>query len=109
MNFRDRPVAVWAFPLAILIAALLIMASDLGNISSGLRNALFDSYQRSAPRPFEDTTSKSGFPVRVLAIDENALAKFGPWPWPHGLIAHVVSALKAQGAAVAVLAFPLEP
>ena len=108
MNFRDRPAAVWAFPLAILIAALLIMASDLGNFSSGLRNALFDSYQRSAPRHFEDTTSKSGFPVRVLAIDGNALAKYGPWPWPHGVIAHVVSALKAQGAAVAVLAFPLE-
>jgi adenylate cyclase len=108
MNFRDRPVAVWAFPLAILIAALVIMASDLGNFSSGLRNALFDSYQRSTPRAYEDPAAKSGLSVHVLDVDENALARFGPWPWPHGVLAHVVSELKDRGAAVVVLAFPLE-
>jgi adenylate cyclase len=108
MNFRDRPVAVWAFPLAMLVAALLVLGSGIGNFASSLRNALFDSYQRSAPRAFEDTGAKAGFPVRVLDIDENALARFGPWPWPHALLGRVISELKDQGAALVVLSFPLE-
>ncbi len=108
MNFRDKPVALWAFPLAMLVAALLLLGTNAGNFAAGLRYALFDSYQRSAPRPYEDTAAKSGFPVRVLDIDATALSKFGPWPWSHATLARVVSGLKAQGAAVVVMAFPLD-
>ena len=108
MNFRDRPFAVWAVPFAMLVAALLVLGSNSGDVATRLRNTLFDSYQRSAPRPYEDTAAKSGFGVRVLDVDQAALEKFGPWPWPHAVLAHVISGLKDAGAAIVVVTFPLD-
>ncbi len=108
MNLRDRPVAVWALPLAMLVAALLVLGTDAGDIATRLRGILFDAYQHSAPRLYQDTAARTGLKVRVLDVDEASLARLGPWPWPRATLAKIATELKNAGAAVAVFAFPLD-
>lgn len=57
----------------------------------------FDLYQQLAPREYRDA------PVRVVDIDEEALARFGQWPWPRSLLAKLVDRLADAGAAVVAL------
>jgi adenylate cyclase len=108
MNFGDRPAAVWASPLAMLVVALLVLGSDAGALATSLRGILFDAYQHAAPRSYEDAREKSGFAVKVLSVDEASLAHFGPWPWPHATLAKLTDDMKAAGAAIVVFAFPLD-
>ena len=102
MSLRDRPVAVWAFPLAMLGVALFLLGTDVGGVALWLRGALFDAYQVSHPRTYEDTSERGGHSVRVLDIDAASVERFGPWPWPHATLAQLVNGLKAQGASVVV-------
>src|SRR5437868_6267907 len=106
MNFHDRPRAIWALPLLVLAMAMIVLASDWGDIAGGMRRSLFDSYQRAAPRPYQDTRQTSGFAVRVLEIDPASAARFGPWP--RTVLARMISKLRAGGAKAVVLAFPLD-
>jgi adenylate cyclase len=108
MNFRDRPRSIWALPALVLALTIGMLASDWGGIASGLRGTLFDFYQRTDPRPYQDTEPVSGLRVRVLDVDAASLARFGPWPWPHAVLARLLSKLQAAGARMAVLAVPLD-
>ncbi|KQW85747.1 hypothetical protein ASC89_01305 [Devosia sp. Root413D1] len=58
-----------------------------------LREIAFDFYQRLHPRP------QGEFPVRVIDIDEAALAEFGQWPWPRDRLAALTDRLTELGAA----------
>ena len=58
-----------------------------------LREIAFDFYQRLHPRP------QAEFPVRVIDIDEAALAEFGQWPWPRDRLATLTDRLTELGAA----------
>lgn len=58
-----------------------------------LREIAFDFYQRLHPRP------QAEFPVRVIDIDETALAEFGQWPWPRDRLATLTDRLTELGAA----------
>jgi serine phosphatase RsbU (regulator of sigma subunit) len=49
----------------------------------------FDLEQRIAPRPYQPVA------VRIVAIDEKSLAKFGQWPWPRTLVAKLVRQIAA--------------
>ncbi len=102
MVFRDRPLALWGLPLVMLLVALFVLATDLSGLATRLRGALFDSFATASPRAYEDTRS-IGHPVRVLDIDAEAIAKFGPWPWPHAVMAGIINALKTHGVAVVVV------
>ena len=108
MNLRDRPTAIWALPILMLLGALLFLGSDAGQTASRLRGILFDAYQHMQPRPYQDTLQRSGFAVRVLDSDADSLARFGPWPWPHATLSKLTRELKAKGAAMVVFAFPLD-
>ncbi len=68
----------------------------------------FDSYQYLRPRPYEDPAAKTTLTVRTLQVDSASIAKFGPWPWPAATLAELTDKLKAQGAAIVVLAFALD-
>ena len=48
---------------------------------AGLRNAMFDQYQRWQPR------SHGTMPVRIVDIDEESLKRLGQWPWPRTRVA----------------------
>ncbi len=54
---------------------------------------LFDSYQRIAPRPYEDA------PVRIVDIDDESIRKLGQWPWPRTDIADLTRRISDAGAA----------
>ena len=55
---------------------------------------LFDSYQRAAPRPYEDAA------VRVVDIDDESIRRLGQWPWPRSEIARLTDRLGRAGASV---------
>ncbi len=70
-----------------------------------MRDVLFDSYQRIAPRIYAPDV-----PVRVVAIDEASLKTFGQWPWPRETLATLVETLNsAKPAAIALDMLLAEP
>lgn len=77
--------------LILLAVVALIQLADPPPLSS-LRLAVFDHYQRLAPRPY------TPLPVRVVAIDDRSLAALGQWPWPRDVLARLVQRLDALGA-----------
>ncbi len=92
-----KPRAPVAVALLVLLNALALRVADPAELSR-LRSFAFDSYQRLQPRvPAED------LPVRIIDIDEAALAEYGQWPWPRTLLAELVYKLTAKG--VATIAF----
>ncbi len=49
----------------------------------------FDREQQIAPRAYQP------LPVRIVAIDEKSLSKYGQWPWPRTLVARLVHQIAA--------------
>ncbi len=86
----------YLLPLPILLAALLVWASEPGLLVQ-LRLHVFDEYLRLKPREYEPT------PVRVVDIDDDSLERFGQWPWPRTLLAKLVDRLDELGAAAMAL------
>lgn len=80
--------------LIVLAGALLLRSIDPAALSR-LRDFAFDSYQRLAPRVYSPTT-----PVRIVDIDEAALAEFGQWPWPRTIVARLIDRLTEMNASV---------
>jgi serine phosphatase RsbU (regulator of sigma subunit) len=68
----------------------------------GVRETLFDGYQRLLPR------ERRSAPVTIVEIDEAALAEHGQWPWPRTLVAELVSRIaELEPAAIGLdLLFP---
>jgi adenylate cyclase len=90
---RRRRLSV-AVAFLVLLDALIIRAADPPAVAR-LRDFAFDTYQRLKPRvPADD------MPVRIVDIDEAALAEYGQWPWPRTVLATLVEKLVEKGAAV---------
>lgn len=90
--------AIFRLPFLALISGTLLAGMTALRIAdpqpvSQLRLSVFDSYLRAAPR-----AADPAMPVRVIAIDEAALAKFGQWPWPRTTLAELTTRLHAAGA-----------
>ncbi|HEY1631010.1 MAG TPA: adenylate/guanylate cyclase domain-containing protein [Rhizomicrobium sp.] len=96
-------IAVWALPLATLVAACLALFADPPTLTGRLRGAEFDTYQSLAPRTFDDSAK-----LRVLDADTASEARFGPWPWSQLVLAKLTDEAKAAGASTVVLAVPLD-
>lgn len=75
----------------VLAAFAVLHALTTGTGGTRLQNAIFDAYQRLAPRKVE------AFPVTIVDIDESALEQFGQWPWPRTLLAELVQNTAALG------------
>jgi serine phosphatase RsbU (regulator of sigma subunit)/CHASE2 domain-containing sensor protein len=87
----------------VLLAALslFVMFSPHAN---GLRNVVFDGYQRAFP------LERVSNPTAVVMIDEASLAAYGQWPWPRTKIAELVTKISdAQPASIAFDIFFPEP
>ena len=91
---RGNVRAPWIVAILVLINALLLRAIDPPELSR-LRDLAFDSYQRLKPRAYDPAV-----PVRIVDIDEDALAEYGQWPWPRTILARLIDKLTEQGAAV---------
>ncbi|MFI4999967.1 MAG: CHASE2 domain-containing protein [Reyranellales bacterium] len=90
-NAPRAPVVV---ALLVLLNALTLRVADPDALSR-LRSFAFDSYQRLKPRALAEE-----LPVRIVDIDEAALAEYGQWPWPRTLLAKLTDKLTEKGAAV---------
>ncbi|MDE2385970.1 MAG: CHASE2 domain-containing protein, partial [Alphaproteobacteria bacterium] len=77
-----------------LLACLGLISLRLSDppVMASLRASGFDTLQRLWPR------ASPPQPVRVVAIDEAALAKLGQWPWPRDRLATLVENLTSLGA-----------
>lgn len=84
-----------------LLIVALVAVLQFANIPATDRPgmAVFDTYQRAAPRPYEDAA------VRVIDIDEESIARIGQWPWPRTEIAKLTDRLAEAG--VAAIAFDI--
>lgn len=82
--------------------ALLLLLAIEPPFVSGLRNALFDGYQKLFPR------DRHSAPAIIVTVDEEALQRFGQWPWPRTRIAQLIAGIAAaKPAAIGVdLLFP---
>ncbi|MEM6849594.1 MAG: adenylate/guanylate cyclase domain-containing protein [Pseudomonadota bacterium] len=76
-----------------VIVGVAIKVADPGPLRQ-VRNIVFDEFQRLNPRSFD-----AEMPVRVLAIDDESLARHGQWPWPRHKIGELTNRLTEMGAA----------
>lgn len=84
-----RPWWRW-LPAALLLAGAFLLQHIEKTPLQSLQSALFDRYQRFAPRaPHPDQ------PVLIVGIDSQSLAEYGQWPWPRDLLARLVLAIQA--------------
>lgn len=93
----NAPRAPLYVALFVLAAALLLRSIDPTALGR-LRDFAFDSYQCLQPREYRPDTA-----VRIVDIDEAALAEYGQWPWPRTIVARLIDKLTEMG--VAVVAF----
>ncbi|GAB4535726.1 MAG: adenylate/guanylate cyclase domain-containing protein [Parvularculaceae bacterium] len=77
-------------------AAALFLVFQQPALIESARDRVFDQYQRLSPREHTAT------PVRVVEIDDDALAEYGQWPWPRHRFADMLDKLTAAGAAAVV-------
>jgi adenylate cyclase len=82
----------WPGRIAALIALLLFVILRLLNppLVVGLSLRSFDLEQQIAPRSYQPIS------VRIVAIDDRSLARYGQWPWPRTLLARLVNQIAAQ-------------
>ena len=80
-------------PVLALAATVALQLQDPAGIFSGAREAVFDAYQRLAPRVYQPT------PVRVVDVDDESLRRYGQWPWPRDRLAGMTTRLAQAGAA----------
>jgi len=85
----------------VLLAALTLFIVSVPG-ANVVRNAVFDTYQRWFP------LERVSAPVVIVLIDENALKRYGQWPWPRTRVAELFEKIAAlQPAAIGVdMVFP---
>ncbi|HET6195208.1 MAG TPA: adenylate/guanylate cyclase domain-containing protein, partial [Acetobacteraceae bacterium] len=93
-NRSPRAPIIVAF--LVLVNALILRVGDPPALAR-LRDLAFDSFQRFSPRQVP-----ADLPVRIVDIDEAALAEYGQWPWPRTIVAKLVDTLTEKGAAAIV-------
>jgi adenylate cyclase len=76
--------------LALAVLALLVFARLYNlQVLATIRLRGFDLEQHLMPRLYEPA------PLRIVAIDEKSLERYGQWPWPRTLMARLVSQIAA--------------
>lgn len=91
---------VFLLALAGAAAAALPWGLAQPRVLDDLRNFVFDSFQRVAPRVYDPEA-----PARVVGVDEDSLKAYGQWPWPRTRLAALVDRLREQGAAAIAFDF----
>src|SRR6516165_7550204 len=90
---RSQSPLAWLGRIAGLVSLLLLVILRLVNPSLVEELSLysFDLQQQIAPRSYDPL-----LPVRIVAIDDRSLARYGQWPWPLTLMARLVSKIAMQ-------------
>lgn len=72
-------------------ASLLVLLALHRGISRPVDNLLYDLLSSGYAAPVDDR-------IVVVQIDDDALARIGPWPWPRAVHADAIDAMQASGA-----------
>lgn len=78
---------------AVLAAMLALFLLPGVEAVTELRMALFDTYQKLAPR------IRQSAPAVIVAIDEKSLQQLGQWPWPRTITADLIRSIAETGPA----------
>lgn len=78
-----------AFPLVLLLLAMLALIFHEATPLANLRHAQFDHYQQLMPR------LRDNEPVVVVSVDSQSLERHGQWPWSRELMAQMVNQIMA--------------
>lgn len=87
----------WTIPLAVLLAATLVLGMNPDGLTETLHRTSFDSYQRISPRPYTPSA------VRVVLVGPVGSARIGPWPWPAEQTNTLLQALADEGVKAVVI------
>jgi adenylate cyclase len=102
LRWLARNAHLWASVTVLLVIALIAREDVITFV--GIRDSLFDTYQKLKPRLAKDA------PIRVVDIDEESLAKLGQWPWPRSRLAELLQKLDdLQATSVALDILLAEP
>ncbi len=86
-----------------LLAALSLFLL-FAPFANPLRNVVFDGYQRIFP------LERISQPVAIVVIDEDAIARYGQWPWPRTRVAELIARVaEHEPAAIGLDLFFPEP
>ena len=77
---------------AAALALFLVWQIAIPAAFDPVRLALFDAYQRLAPRHRDPRLA----PVVIVAVDDISLAALGQWPWPRTLQARLIETILAD-------------
>jgi adenylate cyclase len=77
-----------AFAVIVLVALVALRMLDPRVINT-IRLRGFDLEQELAPRRYQP------LPVRIVAVDDDSLTRYGQWPWPRTLVARLVRRIAA--------------
>lgn len=81
----------WAeLAAGVVLACFLVLQLFASAVFDPPRMALFDLYERTAPR------LRSTAPVVIVAVDEASLSRIGQWPWPRQLQARLIGDIVRQ-------------
>src|SRR5512146_697317 len=108
MRGGANSISIWMVPLGLVVLAAALFAFDAGGLATRLSGAEYSLYQHQHPRPYEDSFARGHFHVRVLNFDDRATRRYGAWPWESDRLTRLTAALKKDGAAIIVFAFPLD-
>ncbi|MBK8117901.1 MAG: CHASE2 domain-containing protein [Sulfuritalea sp.] len=102
---RGRPVAsLLLMGFSLMLVAPSWLPFEIPNPFEPMRLALYDRYQRLAPR------ERLSGPVTIVEIDEASLKQIGAWPWPRDRLAALLEAIgRHQPAAIGLDMFLPEP
>src|SRR5262245_31643458 len=79
--------ARWSYALTVITTIVVVVAVGAIKVQflPELSNLVFDWYQRLDHRVWNRQ-----FPVRIVDIDDESIARIGQWPWPRSTIAEIV-------------------
>ena len=90
-------------PGLVLVLSLALSIYDIGGLATGLRDQVFDVYQRIEPRK----AGPDGSHAVYIDIGTDSAQRYGAWPWPRKRLVDLVNAVQAAGASVILLDMPL--
>ncbi len=91
-KFKKSMISDFRLGIALTLVALLALFFLEGHLER-LEYGFYDICTRLREKP-------CAAPVSVIAIDEQSIANFGPWPWPRSYIAFMIDLLESYEAKV---------